>query len=97
MWHKGSNEGVTDQGVWGPRGKGRDGVTVKDGGRVWVKNTDQRRKLEKGINYIQGTDVNTPRAWCSHDGYMNMHITQTQEGYLVQENCDSVTVQKFVL
>lgn len=65
MWRKGSGEGVTDQGVRGPQGKRRDGVTMKGGGRVWVKNTDQRRKLEKGANYIQGTDVNTPRTWCS--------------------------------
>lgn len=34
MWHKGRSEGIRDQGVRGPQGKGGDGVTVKDGGRV---------------------------------------------------------------
>lgn len=34
MWHEGSSEGVTDQGVQGSQGRGRDGVTVKAGGRV---------------------------------------------------------------
>lgn len=69
---------------------------MKDGGEVWVKETNERIKREKGTNYFQGTDVNTPQAWCSHDGDMDVHITQTQEGFLQQEDCDSVTVQKSV-
>lgn len=31
MWHKGSGERVTDQGVQGPQGKCWDGATMKGG------------------------------------------------------------------
>lgn len=43
----------------GPQGRGRDGVTVKDGASQKHRSEE---KMERGVNYIQGTDVNTPRA-----------------------------------
>lgn len=94
MWHKGNGEGVKDQGVPGPRGKRSDGATTKDGGSQKKQNNPQIRgeRRVKSFNYIQDTDVNTPRTRRSCDGNMNMHITQTQEGFTKARelrSCDS--------
>lgn len=80
------------RGAWGTTGE-RDGVTVKDGGRVWNRGTNERRSSGTGTNYFQGTDVNTPRAWCSHDADMNMHIKHLDNG-TVQKSDSSEEWQK---